>query len=85
MCSIYAMTRSELHQLGSKLRTLGMCRGDWLTYIDGTLPLLTMMPQVVIQPKRDLPLPQIGECPLCAERRKKKAQAQKNWRKGKAK
>jgi hypothetical protein len=58
-----------------------MCRGDWLTYIDGTLPLLTMMPQVIVQPTMELRRPpSIDECPICAERRKKKARAQKNWR-----
>lgn len=73
------MNRTELHQLGCRLRTLGMCRGDWLTYIDGTLPLLTLTPQIVAAPKVDLPKVKT-ECPTCASRRKKKAQAQKRWR-----
>jgi hypothetical protein len=68
------MTRSELHQLGSRLRTLGSTRGDWLTYIDGTLPLLTAA-QVSTAPKH--------ECPVCVERRRQKAKAQKNWRRKK--
>jgi hypothetical protein len=73
------MTRTELHQLGCRLRALGSTRGDWLDYIDGTLPLLTMVPPVMIAPKAELARPTL-ECLTCTDRRRKKAKAQKNWR-----
>ena len=71
------MKQSELHALGCRLRTLGSTRGDLVTYIDGTLPLLVH----VSAPKPEI-LKDTVECPACAERRRKKAAAQKRWRKG---
>ena len=76
------MTRQELHVLGCRIKALGSTRGDLLDYIEGTLPLLTMMPQIVVAPKAELAKVQ-AECPVCAERRRQKAQAQKNWRRQK--
>ena len=62
------MNTKELHRIGSKIRAQGSTRGDLLTYIDGTLPLLTKAPQ------------SSENCPTCAARRKAKAAAQKKWR-----
>jgi hypothetical protein len=66
-------TAAELHRLGSKLRSQGATRGDWLTYIDGTLPFL----RAAMTPKA------APECPVCESRRKAKAASQKRWRAGK--
>ena len=70
-------SRPDIYALGCRLRTLGSTRGDLVTYIDGTLPLLVH----VSAPKPEL-LEDTVECPACAERRRKKAAAQKRWRKG---
>lgn len=60
------MTPAELFRLGTKLRT--HVRGDLFEYIEGTLPLL-MKPKA---PDK--------ECPICAERKKAKTEAQRRWR-----
>ena len=70
------MDIKDLQRLGRKLRTLGSTRGDWLTYIDGTLPLLVVRPEKSgknLQPA----------CAVCAARRKAKAATMRKWRAGK--
>lgn len=62
----YGMNGAELHALGTKLRT--QVRGQFFEYIEGTLPLIGKT------------LPSAKGCPVCAERRKVKAEAMKRYR-----
>jgi hypothetical protein len=78
------MSREELHQLGCRLRRAA--RGELLDYLDGTLPLLIAGSVAAVRgPPVEVPkaaVPAGGtECPVCAAARKRKAAAQKRWRK----